>query len=525
MYLHRLTAISCTVFALASTAASLLLSNLSSTLTNVDFANLSPAAHAQLLDIEGNLENYDHCQLGCSLLSISLPQQFTSPQSANYSPLPYWSVQQALVVPACRIDVASARNISTVIQISKLTQCPFVVKSGGHAAEAGTSSIQDGILINLAKLNTVELSEDRSTVAIGSGNNWYDVYTVLDSLGVSVVGGREAGVGVGGLTLGGGISYFSPRYGWACDNIRSYEVILADGSIVNATSQSHADLYWALRGGSGTNFGIVSRFDAVAFEQGLLWGGSRFYTPDVNISLIEAYSKFIDDAPSDDDASLYIASGYVPLLGGYVLVSGPAYTKPIANASIFNALNAIPSLGDTTGVGTMANFSVALNQTAFLREAWKTVTFKNDANLFKGVWAIFIEETKNILDVPGISPFMALQPLSLNIIEQMAKNGGNVLGLSAADGPLSILNMNWAWSNAEDDARVIGVLDRFVSRAVDLATSMNLQHRFIYMNYASLTQDVFKGYGPENEARLREVQQKYDPNGVFKTLQPGYFKL
>jgi hypothetical protein len=90
---------------------------------------------------------------------------------------------------------------------------------------------------------------------------------------------------------------------------------------------------------------------------------------------------------------------------------------------------------------------------------------------------------------------------------------------------VAVMNMNWGWSNAEDDARVIGALDKFVSRAVDLATSMNLQNRFIYMNYASLTQDVFAGYGPENEARLRKVQEKYDPNGVFKTLQPGYFKL
>jgi hypothetical protein len=137
---------------------------------------------------------------------------------------------------------------------------------------------------------------------------------------------------------------------------------------VNATPQSHADLYWALRGGSGTNFGIVSRFDAVAFEQGLLWGGSRFYSTDVNASLTEAYSKFIVDAPSDDNASLYIGGGYEAVLGGYVLLSGPAYTKPVANASIFNNLNAIPSLGDTTGIGSMADFSVALNQTAFLRQ-------------------------------------------------------------------------------------------------------------------------------------------------------------
>lgn len=136
---------------------------------------------------------------------------------------------------------------------------------------------------------------------------------------------------------------------------------------MNATPQAHADLYWALRGGSGTNFGIVSRFDAVAFEQGLLWGGTRYYSTNVDASLIEAYSKFIDDAPSDDYASLYIAGGHVASLGGYVLISGPAYSKPVANASIFNTLNAIPNLGDTTDIGTMTSFSVALNQTAFLR--------------------------------------------------------------------------------------------------------------------------------------------------------------
>jgi FAD/FMN-containing dehydrogenase len=90
-----------------------------------------------------------------------------------------------------------------VLQIAKLTSCPFTVKSGGHAAFAGGSSIQDGILINLAKMNEVTLSKDRQTTRVGPGNVWSGVYKVLDSLGVSVVGGREAGVGVGGLTLGG----------------------------------------------------------------------------------------------------------------------------------------------------------------------------------------------------------------------------------------------------------------------------------------------------------------------------------
>ena len=106
-------------------------------------------------------------------------------------------------MPTCRVDVYSAQDIAATVQVSNYTSCPFSVKSGGHAAFAGGSSIEDGILVNLAHLNEVILSDDRKSTRVGPGNNWGDVYEVLDRMGVSVVGGRESGVGVGGLLLGG----------------------------------------------------------------------------------------------------------------------------------------------------------------------------------------------------------------------------------------------------------------------------------------------------------------------------------
>ncbi|KAF7886831.1 uncharacterized protein EAF02_003478 [Botrytis sinoallii] len=512
-----------TIFSLgaAITPSALNLANL----TNLGLESGDPAIYARILELGREYGDVDKCQLACKILSILSPTKLTTPSSPAYIPLPYWSVQQAEVVPSCRFDVTIPQDISTTIKISRLTDCPFAVRSGGHASFAGASSIQNGILVNLQKLNTVQLSADRGTVSIGPGNTWYDVYQVLDPLGISVVGGREAGIGVGGLTLGGGISYFSGKYGWACDNILNYEVVLADGSIINASPTSHPDLYQALRGGSGTNFGIVTRFDAFAFEQGLLWGGSRFYSLASNASLSDAFSQFIVDAPTDEDAHLYIGCGYVPTLGGFVTFSGPVYAKPVANATIFHALNDVVSLGDMTGVASMAELSVQLNQTAFLREAWKTVTFKNNATLFKKIHDIFVEEANRVVEVPGIMPFMALQPLSLNIIEQMQKRGGNVLGLETEGGPLSIMNLNWGWENEEDDEKVFTALNRFVERIVDLAKEWGLDNQFIYMNYASEEQDVFGGYGEVNEKKLRDIQRRYDPEGVFKRLQPGYFKL
>lgn len=171
---------------------------------------------------------------------------------------------------------------------------------------------------------------------------------------------------------------------------------------------------------------------------------------------------------------------------------------------------------------------------------FKTVTFKSDPELIKNITAIFTEEASTVITVPGLAPFFAFQPLSDNIIEHMQKNGGNVLGLKASDGPLTstlyspslwtlltfiVMNLNWAWTNEADDAQVFATVNRFVSRSVELAKSKGLDNPFIYMNYATLDQDVFGGYGATNVARLKGIQQKFDPTGVFKRLQPGYFKL
>jgi FAD/FMN-containing dehydrogenase len=282
--------------------------------------------------------------------------------------LPYWSIQQAELVPACRIDVTSAKSISTVLKVAQLSQCPFAVKGGGHAAFAGGSSIKDGILINLGLLNSLTVAQDRKTVSIGSGLNWYDVYLKLDPQNLAVVGGREAGVGVSGLLLGGGISYFSGRFGYGCDNVKNYEVVLASGKIVNASPKTNSDLYWALRGGGGSNFGIVSRFDLAAFEQGLFWAGSKFHPIQAADALAKAMDNFSRAAPSDPFAHLYLAMLYVPALGGFGIASGPAYGKPVVDPPIFDEIKAAPILFDTTSIGNMSRFAAELNQTAYQRQ-------------------------------------------------------------------------------------------------------------------------------------------------------------
>lgn len=87
------------------------------------------------------------------------------------------------------------------------------------------------------------------------------------------------------------------------------------------------------------------------------------------------------------------------------------------------------------------------------------------------------------------------------------------------------MNANWGWDNASDDELVTSTLTRFRKRSVALAQSMGLDHPFIYMNYASQDEDVYAGYGNASQVLLEKVKRKYDPQGVFGRLWPGYFKL
>jgi FAD/FMN-containing dehydrogenase len=116
-------------------------------------------------------------------------------------------------------DVAQAVSV-----IAANDGCNFAIKGQGHAPAAGFANIDGGVTIDMTSLNTTVLAHDRSVIKVGAGASWLQVYQYLDPFNVSVAGGRNGLVGVGGLTLGGGISHFTTRVGWACDNVVNFEV-------------------------------------------------------------------------------------------------------------------------------------------------------------------------------------------------------------------------------------------------------------------------------------------------------------
>ena len=141
----------------------------------------------------------------CNFLSIIFPNITSQIGSPSYiqQEASYWSALQSEIQPKCRIRPRSATDVSASLLITKFFSCPFAVKSGGHAMFAGASNIQGGLTIDLANLNQIHVSQDRTLTRVGAGNRWVDVYSKLDLQQLAVIGGRVGGIGVGGLTLGG----------------------------------------------------------------------------------------------------------------------------------------------------------------------------------------------------------------------------------------------------------------------------------------------------------------------------------
>lgn len=196
----------------------------------------------------------------------------------------FWSAQEQAVLPNCVVEPTSTQDVSAAIFVlSSLSvytkfsdECKFGIKSGGHTPQKGAANQPAGVTIDLGALKQVDVSADRAKTSVGPGNRWVDVYTKLDALGLATPGGRVATVGVGGLVTGGGVSFFSGRYGLVCDNVINYELVLPYGKVVNVNSSSSPDLFKALKGGSN-NFGVVTRFNIRTFESGPFWGGEVLY--------------------------------------------------------------------------------------------------------------------------------------------------------------------------------------------------------------------------------------------------------
>lgn len=299
---------------------------------------------------------------------------------------------------------------------------------------------------------------------------WVDVFTALEPYGRIVIGGRLASIGIAGLTLGGGINYFTNKWGFAMDNVLAYEVVTGEGEVLTANATHHRDLFWALKGGSN-NFGIVTKLTYQTYEVPTVSTLSAFYLDPA----LPTYSKAIDDLACFEEVETTPAGGIFSLFYDATTDSSIFITlgvqagseNPPSYFSNFSAIPAAYTLQSVTNVTTVAQASYILNQpeqefryvildhlksfTAdclrFHRQTFGAHSFlAGDPDNIAAMYTMFKNATKRMANVTGFRPTMAFQPIPKSAIAVAANNGiGNVWGLDekhayiCKEPPLSLL--------------------------------------------------------------------------------------
>jgi FAD/FMN-containing dehydrogenase len=222
------------------------------------------------------------------------------------------------VTPEAVVACRSVADVVAAVDDVRRRGVEFAVRSGGHCF-AGRSSTT-GVVIDVGPMDGISLGD--GVVTVGAGARLGQIYDALEAHGRTIAGGCGPTVGIAGLTLGGGLGILGRRHGLTCDQLVAAEVVLADGSVVECDEQREADLFWALRGAGGGQFGVVTRLTLTTVEApptitcfDLTW------PHEAAAEVIEAWQEWSPDAPDELAASL-IADGRT------VHVFGAGDTRP-----------------------------------------------------------------------------------------------------------------------------------------------------------------------------------------------------
>jgi FAD/FMN-containing dehydrogenase len=215
------------------------------------------------------------------------------------------------VRPTAIARCRTAADVAEAIAYARNERAKLAVRAGGHCF--GGRSSTTGVLIDVSAMDAVELADGRVTV--GAGARLGAIYDALAPHGVTIAGGCGPTVGIAGLTLGGGFGILGRRHGLTCDQLLEAEVVLADGRTIVCDEATHDDLFWALRGSGGGQFGVVTRLTLRTVPAPRIACFHLTWPREQAAELIAAWQRWAPDAPDEVAASLLVTSSGVHLFG------------------------------------------------------------------------------------------------------------------------------------------------------------------------------------------------------------------
>jgi FAD/FMN-containing dehydrogenase len=393
-----------------------------------------------------------------------------------------------------------ALDVSTAVRWAAEADLPISVRGGGHSV-AGHSVGDGALMLDLGNLRTVTVDPAARTADVGGGALLEDLDRATVPFGLAAPSGTFADTGIGGIILGGGISYLLGSRGFACDALIGAELVIADGTIVEVDADREPELLWALKGGGG-NFGVVTRFVLSLGPLTRVYGGSMSFAGPTTRDLVDLTVEVLDAAP--DELMLAAAIGRTEAGDPFFELLGAWTGEAARGEALFAPFRAQPGLV-ADEVREMDYLDLQLlgeRGGPRFRQYWKSAFVKTmEPGLVDAIVAARDE-------VPSTSFIL------IELIHGMARripDASAAFGARAAAGNIAAIAV---WEDpAEDEGHV-----RWARESVARWEPYSLRGGG-YLNYSAADETadrVQRAFGVERYARLRAVKRRCDPDNRFR---------
>lgn len=413
--------------------------------------------------------------------------------------------------PAYVILPRTVDDVAAALAMAKASNLPFSIKCGGHSY-AGYCLNEGGVMLDLRLMQQIEIDEASMTVRADCGVRWLSVYEALAQVNPRyiVMGGICPGVGISGAVLGGGINLMSRTFGLAIDSLQSVTVMTADGELLELSGSDELpddlkDLWWAIRGGGGGNFGVVLSFTLRIFDVGPLVIGALQW----------------EDLARFEDAVAVVNAGLPRDLAVDAVWTVAAPGAPAAGSMTVSHLGSVQSC--EAGLGDIFSTQLAPSQSSLAPQVFAEWDESNRVwdpfeygTFFYHVGFIFGHGAMTPRVVTTISELMAAAP-------SRSTFHWNHVGGACRDVDPAATAYRWRegefvatakiyWYQASDTDACM----EWAQRVKRVLTPFALQGKASYINYIENPfPDWQEAHYGENYPRLRRVKSRFDPENLF----------
>jgi FAD/FMN-containing dehydrogenase len=405
--------------------------------------------------------------------------------------------------PAVIAQCEGVADVREALAFARQSGMPVAVRSGGHSV-AGACLVEDGLVLDLRRMSSVTVSPDSRMAVVGGGTTWGVFDRATQEHGVAATGGRVSTTGVGGLTLGGGSGWLERKFGLACDNLLSVELVLADGRLVTASETENPELFWALHGGGG-NFGVATSFTFRLYPLPDFSIALLFWPAAEGEAVTTRYRDLMAQAPDEAGGAVLYLTGppeeFLPdqLVGRLCCAALVTYAGPEAELRDLVAplLDLVPAGQVLTDI-PYADLQCMLDDPPGYRNYWSAEYLSE-----------FPDEAARVFSTSSydmISPSPSMSAV-LPWGGAVAREGWP---MANRDAPW-VVHPFGMWENPADDERV----RRWTRNLRDALQPWSTGATYLNFIGDEGADRVVAGFGRENYDRLTTIKAEFDPDNVF----------